>query len=370
MATAKTETLLSLDDFAAILGIHPLHFNQVAINGKVGGCGSVWAQYDWQAGTALSRESIAQAIKSAEDDLEEYLGFPVAPKYYVGREVPLKKFLIVTLPKAYYLQGGIKARVKLGQASVSYDDLDEDGYAETGSTSIAFTGNPSEIEIYYPDKLDGWKIQTSSVEIVSDSVFITFRRERAVIPTLLEGQSIATVEGTEDENFLDAVDVYHTYTDESQQGILKAISHSCGCLNISGCHSCLYSEQTTCIRGENAKNGIVELTPANWVTDHWEHVHCQHHPFQGLLNFKAGWTYDDIWKTPIAYLALTKVPDALCSCPHVQRKFAWWTEDASMSNRERSFKIPDKYKSSEFGWTRAAMYAYSVANKHRMAQGG
>lgn len=365
------ETLVSIDDFATIMGIHPLHFHQVAINGKVGGCGSVWAEHDWQAGTALSRESVAQAIQAAENDLEQYLGFAIAPKYYVNREVVLKKFLIVTLPKAYYLMGGIRARVKIGNANIAWSTPDSiTGYSETGLVTISTTvTDPNEIEIYYPDLLDGWRIHTTSVVINSGTASITFRRERAVVPALLDGYDIHAVEGTNDTNFLDSVDVYHTYTDTSHQAVLKSRVMCC----LSGCDQCTYTEQTACIRGDDFKNGIVELTPANWVTDHWAHLNPSciiHRPYEGLVNFKAGWTYDDIWKNAVAYLALSKLPAALCDCPTVQRKFLWWNEDTAMSNRERSFKIPDKYKSSEFGWTRGAMYAYSVANKHRMAQGG
>ena len=88
MARANTCTLLSLDRFARNLGINPLHFNGAAgddVMPLMGTCGDVYPQYTWQVPDNLvSREEIAQAIYSAEQDIKRILGFSPAPQWECG----------------------------------------------------------------------------------------------------------------------------------------------------------------------------------------------------------------------------------------------------------------------------------------------
>ena len=91
MARASTYTLLSLDRFAQILGIDPAHFNQCgapsldpAVFPEEGRCSDVWFQYDWQKNDRVSRETLARAIKAAEDDIAKVLNYYPAPLWFTN----------------------------------------------------------------------------------------------------------------------------------------------------------------------------------------------------------------------------------------------------------------------------------------------
>jgi len=83
MANADTPTLLSLDQYADILGIDPRHFNQVySADWPVSGaCDSVWFQWAWQDPDKASREDLARAIAQAERLIADYIGFWPAPTW-------------------------------------------------------------------------------------------------------------------------------------------------------------------------------------------------------------------------------------------------------------------------------------------------
>ena len=80
MARASTPTLLSLDRFARILGVNPVHFNGGAgdpVWPRAGQCDETWVQHPWQTMRTISREELAMEIRGSEDTIARYLGFDV-----------------------------------------------------------------------------------------------------------------------------------------------------------------------------------------------------------------------------------------------------------------------------------------------------
>src|SRR5690349_8268967 len=118
MARASTPTLLSLDRFFAISGLHPMHSNQVyhkTVAPTEQPCNQVLLQHNWQMDDGVSREEIAQAIAATEEDLENFLGYPPAPKFYDHTVKAERAFRaghwpawdLFNLPKGYVWSGGI-----------------------------------------------------------------------------------------------------------------------------------------------------------------------------------------------------------------------------------------------------------------------
>lgn len=363
MATAKTETLTSLDRAAAICGIHPLHFNQVvhSIDGRQQGCGDVWLQYDWQKPSPISRESFAIAIAQAESDLEDYLGFPIAPKWY--------KYIIpvvgtsVVLPKAYLNSFGVPKSTKIGQYPVTYEDKDDDEYPETATVPIPPGLPANEIAVFYPDETDGWQIKP--IKVANNT--ITLSRHQLVSKNLLESLSPNQVIGI-DDNFLSNVDVYQITDDPSIQATLYGPC-SCG----SNCQTCTFSSVTACMTVQDHKSGIAQITPATWdpLQAIWVKKYCYDTQVRyAEVNFKAGWTGADIWTEAVIYLALSRISTGLCQCPTVKEKLEWWSTDTAHTTRESgSYKIPKFMEYCPWGYTRGAMYAFGLAWKYKMAQG-
>lgn len=370
MGTAKVDTLLPLDIFAAAMGIHPMHFNQVYID-EAPPCGVVWLQYGWQSDNCSSREEVAQAIRSAEDSLEQYLGFSVAPKWFVNRNISLKdhRYLQVVLPKGYYITGGARRTLLLESgASVIYStDFPGSPYKEKATITITSSLAPNEIALCYPDEdIEDWQIRPIKAVANNDgTITITCQRHQLVKKHLLESFTPNSVIGTEDDSFLDEIDVYRIYNDPSQQAQLY---HTPACCS-SGCSSCSYEVDTGCIRSTHPKESIVIVSPANWDQEIQDYTYI----CPSTLNyyrvhtwFKAGWplinnAMDQMWTDAISKLAVTRLENVLCPCPGVQKKVSWWTETLKT--------VPSNLVGCPWGYTRGALYAYSIALKHRISQG-
>lgn len=157
MAIAQINTSLSLDRWAHILGINPVHFNggfsdPVFPNNY---CSGSWMQYSWQdLNGAASREEVAQAISSAEWEIQRVLGYYVTPKL-IENEVHVLK------DKQEYVSlhhRGVKSFVQkqstfLANLPVVYSDADGDGYTETASvtlTNFNTSWNTKEIKPFFP----------------------------------------------------------------------------------------------------------------------------------------------------------------------------------------------------------------------------
>src|ERR1051326_2216354 len=88
MARASQYTGLSIDEWAAILGISPFDINQFRYPGtKSAQCKDVIFQYAWQR-DHLSREEIAEAIASAESMIAEQCLFWPYPHYVIDEQIP------------------------------------------------------------------------------------------------------------------------------------------------------------------------------------------------------------------------------------------------------------------------------------------
>lgn len=377
VGTAKVDTLLPIDTFAAIMGIHPMHFNQVYID-EAPPCGVVWLQYGWQADNCSSREEVARAIRSAEDSLEQYLGFSVAPKWFVNRNIPLENYvqLQVVLPKGYYITGGARRTLLLEEdATIVYDtEFVGSTYLERATITITSDLDPTEIAICYPgEDIDDWQIRPIKAVSNNDgTITITCNRHQLVKKPLIESFTSGSVIGTEDGNFLTQVDVYRIYNDPSQQVHLYHVPACCS----SGCALCSFDVDTGCIRSTHPKESIVKISPGTWnqETQDFDYVCPSRNYYRVHTWFKAGWplinnSMDTMWADAVSKLAVTRLENVLCPCPGVQKKVSWWTEDVSAAQRGGAHRIPNGLLNCPWGYTRGALHAYSIALKHRIAQG-
>ena len=85
-------TLLSLDGYAKILGLNPVHFATGATPGLTpmvmpsGGCDDVWWKYDWQDSDKVSKWQLAQLIQQAEEEIANVVGYWPAPMWIRPRK--------------------------------------------------------------------------------------------------------------------------------------------------------------------------------------------------------------------------------------------------------------------------------------------
>ena len=158
MARASIPTLLSLNYYAQIMGINPMHFAGATTDDYFplrNTCADLWVQESWQFADMVSRESLAQEIDQAETAIANELGWWPAPKWIVQEVHRYPRFY----RKDAYRFGGRNVRnqrvgvgcdygmiISPGQrasslieagATVTYTDADGDGFYETATVTVA-----------------------------------------------------------------------------------------------------------------------------------------------------------------------------------------------------------------------------------------
>ena len=148
MARSDVITWLPLDDFAKIIGLSPLSFNQLHSDTlqQNNVCGDLFYQYAWQHSDRVGRDDIAMAIQQAEQEISREVGFNLVPDWTTEERLPYPRpgnpdvfgmgynvrwqEKSVELRKGWIISGGVKAKsvIEAGVAVVR-TDVDVDNYA-------------------------------------------------------------------------------------------------------------------------------------------------------------------------------------------------------------------------------------------------
>jgi hypothetical protein len=404
MARADTVTQLSLDKFAKLIGINPLHFNQVFCQDisvpKV--CDTPMYQYTWQDADRISREELAYTIANAEDVISKWLGYKLLPTWEVNERVTFSKpampelfnvygvnvrglWQSVETEWGYVRMGGQQAKALIDNADIVYSDADSDGYKERATVTVATTvTNEDEIAVFYPGKdgEDSWQIRPITVRISAGVATITFRREQCVLEDLLEGLNVDGIEGTTDSNFLAAVDVYHVYNDSSVQARFswENAPSLCTC-GLTTCASCTFSTQYGCLQVRDSRLGLITCQPANWDSVNEAFVSvpfavCRQ-PERADIWYRAGWR-DERRRNPniemdpnleraVMMLTIAMLDKPLCGCGHLQSLIGYFQEDLTKTYSKGDVAV--SYRPSRdrldnpFGTTRGAIEAWRIIKK-------
>lgn len=375
MALASIKTKLSLDRWFALMGINPLHANQVRLDDADNAlCSDIYFQYNWQTADHISREQLAQTIAEVEEEIESWLGYHMCPDWEVDEWRPTLRPMnaeyvnynvhdvrgyrqTVRADWGYFISGGIRAQtlVEAGVA-IAYTDEDGDGYKETATVIVnTVAQDPNEIVIFYPGKGgdDAWEIRSTEVSIAVPVATITFRREQAVIPDKLEAFNIEGAEaiGTVDADFLDKVDVYRRYNDPQAQASFlwePLATGLCGTCGGTGCTVCAYSTQTGCLilRGE-PRQSLVGYWPATWNEDTLDFDRdtwaVSRQPDVVRLYYYSGWRDKNSryvsrlsadWERTVAYMTAARLPRPPCDCS--ADTWRYWREDLNLASGDEN----------------------------------
>ena len=407
MARASVYTKLSLDKWASLLGIHPLHFNQVIIPTLPPTvCEQPWIQHPWQDTDRVGREDLALAIKQAEDDIERELKARLMPSWEVDEWRPTMRTVkpelgnlngldirgfgqLVFARWHHFISGGIQAKTLVAAASpIVWSDADGDGYDETGTVSLAviFT-DPCEIYLYYPTKsgADEWEIRpiSASIDTATGIATITFRRELVVTEVLLEAMDVQSVDGTVDGNFLATVDVYRKYNDPQRQVqfLWEPFGTFCNSCTGSGCANCAYSTQEGCLMlRDDPRLSIVVYHPATWnsTTLEFDDTDWAIGRQPDLVRL---WYYAGIreksktcpgrempreWERVVAYYAASLLDRPVCECNNLHAWIENWRRDMAVPGEEGlSFGWRSQILENPFGTKRGAIFAWNKVLRSR-----
>lgn len=411
MAVASIATKLPLATFAKLMGMHPLHFEQVVF-GDQNHCDNVVFQHEWQTADKVSREEIARAIAEAESKIENALKYRLAPSWEVDEWNPTSRprqpeFVRYTAGDArgypqtvqadwgYFISGGVEAKTLIeAGAVIVYTDEDGDGYAETATVTVntSYT-DKNEIAAYYPGK-DGantWEIRPTRVSFSSGVATIVFRRELAVNPDLFEVLDIEGKEavGTDDADFLETVDVYRHWNDPSTQVSLlwgPLARGTCGC-DGEGCASCAFSAGTGCLQTvHDPRLSILSYTSANWDVDA-QNYSAAAWPLAraadiARLYYRSGWRdksleysyrMDPQWERTVAYMAAALLDRSPCDC--VKGNWQRWRQDLTLVEGSADgnvglgfFRNPQGNLDNPFGTTRGEVNAWRQVKSKIIAE--
>lgn len=419
MARAEVRTLLALDRFAAVLNIHPLHFNQVFLRDLPGmpdgttarTCDVPIMQYSWQQASKIGREDIAEAIAAAESSIIGQLGFLPAVDWSVQEEQlsirPANKVLFslndldvramyktVKADNGYIISGGQRASTLIDAGvTITYSDTDGDGYDNQAEITFATTvTDPEELHVYYPGHAGSpaWEIRPLQyVSIVAGVATIRFRREQAIAEAAMTTYFPTGLDGTDDANFLTEVDVYRVYNDPSVQSrfIWDSVGGVlCGCDGFASCEVCGYSIQDGCLVVRSPKQGIVSPQPGSWDAATGEFTTAEfsvpREPTRVQLWYRSGWrdkslqypniTMDPMFERAITYFAVSMLDRPMCNCQPLESSFQRWRQDLAYSSSSPqgsyTFRTGKLALENPFGTTRGAIFAWDVVSNYMLGQ--
>jgi len=411
MARATNNNLLSLDHFARIMGINPVHFQGAYADTKWtrgGTCGELWLQHDWQSKSdSMSREEIADIILMCEEEINHYLGYNVAPQWTVQEvhefprhfdrrtlrlhgdvrgEVPN-----IILNRRKVIASGRRAVTAVELASsVVYSDEDGDGWSETATiTAATALTDENEIKLFFAGHSGDPSFEIrplKSVAIAGGTVTILVNSWQLIDPDLWEvfpddstDMSI-TIEGT--GNFVSTVDIYRVYTDFTAASCTFLWRSECTVCGGTGCAACELVEQDGCLAIVDAQAGIVKPSPATydeddaqWYGASWasgtrpEMIKSWYYSGEISQKYLAGWSREalsDTWAQAIAYMAVSRMPKRLCSCPVVQEKAKQMQEDLLLNRRDtgaRFFPASSALQQNPFGFHYGELFAWNVVQR-------
>ncbi len=403
MARAQTLTKLPLDEWARIMGVHPLHFNQVYVNVPTV-CAQPWLQHEWQLADRIGRESVAKAIAQAEANIEAHLNYKLMPSWEIDEWRPtirptrpelinfgvtdLRGFQQVVFANwKRAISGGIRSKTVVAEGvAIVYTDADGDGYDETATaTQVVTFPSACEVRAYLPGRAgaDDFEIKPISVSVDSGTgiATLTMRREQLVDPDL---QSIlepaeAGLLATDNANFETTIDIYRLYNDPQQQVQFLWEPFGGTCCSGSGCATCAYNVQLGCLMiREDPKHSMFSYRPGTWNattlefdTAAWS---VQRQPDLVRLWYYAGGQDKSLacptvemsedWKRVVAYYAAALLDRPICECSNIRAWVESWRRDLAIPGEE-GLRISEADLSNPFGTRRGAVNAW-----HRVKEAG
>lgn len=349
-------TCLTLDRYARIMGINPVHFQMSYTNTVFpiqGQCDEVWYRYAWQFADIVSLDEIALEIAIAERDIQNFVNYPLCPTWICDESA---KYPAYHRPEVVSSSGvGVGGRSKGVNArwfkirdvghrgtealaldvAVTYEDRNADGFGETAVVQIpydpeTFTHPNCEIKVFVAgtNADPRWEIRyakhitrdagAGTITLEFDTWLFVDPDKQATPPMILL-TNVKALDLDDPTNLLSTVDVYAEYVDTTTPPVaffweqLPYSSYSgstflypacttcgqecggtCGC---GCCNPCNLNYQAGCMVVRDRDAGIVAPSPATYddVNARWvaqQYLNCRE-PNQLRMWYRAGAVSDE-----------------------------------------------------------------------------
>lgn len=312
MARSDTLTILPLDRYAAIMQIHPSHFNQMQGQKapQVGGCDEIWDQD--------GRDLLAWAMAQAEELIATKLRTYPAPTFVTNERIPLglmgsrMDWRDAEVKTAWgYVEafGSEQLTLLQADATVEYLDLDNDPNnreetAEIGGLlyeDLTACGAECQVAVFFrvadgaKDAADPvWEIKPLKVDIDGSTMRVRAESSMFVRPDLWDLTKMDCW-GSDDENrwvidfdqtnLVTKVDVY-CRTVNTDLPVTLLWDGRCSCTGI-----CNHDTQSACAYETDFKRGFFAPRPA--TTGNVDAAPTYFRVPEGLrVNYRAGFPLD------------------------------------------------------------------------------
>jgi len=394
MARSEIKTWLALDEFARIIGLSPLGFNQLQSNqfSPSVACGEVFFQQSWLHADRVGRDDIAMAIQQAEQEISKEVGFNLLPDWTVEERLPYPQpatpelfgtFGVnarwqgksVELPRGHIISGGVKTKTLI-QAGVTFtrSDIDSDGFQENCTLTIPTTvTDANEIRLFYPAQAgsDEWEIRPIKVSFSGANVTIQFKIWQVVAANQMDSLDANVLDADSASSYETTVDVYRVYNDPATQAQFLWEGQPDYCCGT--CVACQLSSQAACFHLRDPRMGFAVPSPASWDNEEEEFTSqpfaaCRE-PDQVRFWYLSGFRdmtlsrpmveMSHYWKYAVAYFAASKFDRQVCGCSNVQQFVANWKQDVTFTSEgSGSYTTTAEMISNRLGTTMGALYAW------------
>jgi hypothetical protein len=392
MAIAELPTLLSLDQYAEIVGINPFHFNQVLCTAfpAPSECESIWFQHGWHSPGKASREDLARAISLAEQIIARYLGYWPAPKFISDERhaYPRRRFTytdsgwmfpplalndnrkMIHLDWGYLDGAGRRCITEIDPAAaVTLDNLDDDSFDEWTTVTVTVPAGtlPADIAVFATgDTSEQRQIRNLRVTITGTTAVIAGWSAQFVDPAL-------QVLGQE----LDGDDTA-IYLDEVYVGLLSVCKES----NAYAAAVFGWQRPSEAVNFEtgygtlqfmNSKAGLAapcyavwDATGSTWVPYGFTTVD---EPHIVSVYYRAGWPLDNWGRMAppmdraVAALATALLNKPICGCGYAEKMIGEWQESFYPVEAGSGFNGSLAQINNPFGPRRGAWEAYRVISQ-------
>lgn len=311
--------------------------------------------------TLPEREQIARYLGEAQDEIEQVIGYPLTPRWFVD-ELPYAP--IVHAKRKKVIEAGVMATedVSLGAAIVFATDP-----AVIGPLATTVT-DANEIRVYHPGT--DIEIDPSSITIAAGLLTIEIPRCRLVDAGAVDnpsaGLDYTDVPPSATSPFEATVDIKRIYNDPYTQATLvwpHMSSEGCNCSY--GCLVCGEYTHEGCMYIRNGETGAVDILYAHLVGSVWtsscacvcsvpELVRISYHAGLDPLTKQA--------EDAIIHLAHAKMPRPSCGCGILRDK---WDADRLVPDN-----MTAEQASNPFGQSVGAWIAYKFANAMKIYRAG
>lgn len=393
MAIASTPTLLSLDRWAKIVGLTPVHFN-----GATAGhlwpqrqhCSDIWAQYAWQTPAQLvSREEIAYEIAKAEADIKAMLGYSPAPDWewrenhtWPGGAYRYQS-IGVALNWGKLIGPGFRGATVIKEgAEVTFSDADGDGWSELATVIVnTAVTDKREVKLFFADHEGDAEFEIRPLrKVVLDAdagtATITADAWLFIAPELWEeyprddDDEMQAIPIANTENYVDVVDAYRIFNDYATAPASILVSQRnhnvfCNYCTVGLCPSCGATIQEGAFDAMSGENAFVAPFPASyadgvWTAQPW--ANCGYPRLMALSyyagavdkRYASGKTLDplsDFWADSIAWMAVARLPRGVCGCDNIRQRIEEMQRDLTRNDQVSGFVRTPKMDifSSAFG---------------------